>query len=409
MFLPSELIDLISFVLKATVDGYHDGIYHPGKKDFSQNEAQQKLIKLHPGEEYQGKWPTEFHDKSIVLTDQNQQDTWRVTYDVDETKNIRNVTDLPVEDFSSGTIEVRNDQNRKHNYVLVYSELAKLHCVYVKNLTKHRRDTLHASCINSNPNDKYPMVNIDRTGNKFYHVRCSAEKVEQPSVRDPAKMQNAAPGGGGGGGGGGHGSDDYDADVEKSERKALVSAIIDSMDKNRDNVSQNDIIATVDEMKEILVSDEMLIRFNKTVLTLKEKLIKLEVSQVSSEDVKSSPPSSEMLSKYIVESPVDFEEPEGVKFFQFFDEIFPYKGITYAYCKKEDSTMSEMINFDRKGNVFYKVVAKIGPIDSGEILYLNETTKLPNVDLCLGYDSNASKVQTSACEEPEAGRFFDIS
>ena len=342
-----------------------------------------------------------------MLTEQNQQDAWKVTYDVDETKNIRNVTDLPVEDFSSGrTIEVRNDQNRKHNYVLVYNEMTRRHCVYVKNLMKHPGNTF-AYCINSHANDPCLMIHIDKSGNMFYHVRCSAVKVDQPSLAPTSTMDNAAPGGGGGGG---RGSDVPESDVEESERKALVSAITDSLDKNKDNVSQNDIIAAVEEMKEKMSSDEKLIRFNRTVLTLKEKQIKLEVTQVSPVDVKSSPPSSEVVTKYIVESPVDFEKPEGVKFFHFFDEIFPYKGITYAYCKKEDSTMSEMINFDRKGNVFYKVVTEIGPIDSGKSkLNTNETTKLPNVDLCLGYDSNASKVQTSACEEPEAGRFFDIS
>ena len=53
-----------------------------------------------------------------------------------------------------------------------------------------------------------------------------------------------------------------------------------------------------------------------------------------------------------------------------------------------------------------KLLQKLDP--STQVLIINctkLTSKLQNVDLCLGYDSKASKVEASGYEEPEPGTF----
>ena len=51
---------------KAKVDGYHNGLFPPGKKDFSQQEAIDKLLVLHK-DKSMGKWPVDFDQMSITL------------------------------------------------------------------------------------------------------------------------------------------------------------------------------------------------------------------------------------------------------------------------------------------------------------------------------------------------------
>ena len=63
-------------------------MYTPRKSlDFKQKEATDKLIQLHPpADKKVGKWPTEFNNKTISLTEQKSNDTWDIDLTVNEIK-----------------------------------------------------------------------------------------------------------------------------------------------------------------------------------------------------------------------------------------------------------------------------------------------------------------------------------
>ena len=57
--------------------------------DYKQDDATKELIDLHPADKNFGKWPTEFDNKSIELTEQKSNDIWDVDLKVKTLKRMQ--------------------------------------------------------------------------------------------------------------------------------------------------------------------------------------------------------------------------------------------------------------------------------------------------------------------------------
>ena len=366
---------------KATVDGYEDGIFLPGKMDFKQEETTKKLINMHPdGENMKGVWPNKYDNKIVTLTDQKNLKIWDVTM---------NVTGITNDELINGDVKQKKEdgswcsKKRENNYVMIH----KLHNVYIHHVFSHvpydGKTFYMAWCMNSHPNDPRPVIDVDEPGLQFYEVRCSAVELFQLSeknegVSDPTRNSSEenfikaddddddkgiseVPKGGG---------YPYEDNEKESELVALSKAISETESVKKSTKHTYDHFLT--KLKSMTTQKkELLKRFNDTeindvVWPQWKKTLKIHVEEMTLEEILIKNPKHTSSCKYILHYPVDFAKPDGIKRFKYVPEVFEKEGYTIAYCEKiQDDERAEFINLARKGNKFFKITTTLNDSEIG--------------------------------------------
>ena len=151
----------------AIVDGFDREIFLPKKKiDLNQDRVTTALINAH--EDIDGKWPDEFHEKVYTFreTTSNGITYWKVVLEV-----LRIGKEAFVEDMTVN--------ERKATYVLVFpldekDQQGEKHCIYANEYDEENEKVI---CINSDTDNPNPTISLNRVGNAFYSVFCTASKM----------------------------------------------------------------------------------------------------------------------------------------------------------------------------------------------------------------------------------------
>ena len=157
-------------ISKAICDGSYYQVFCHEQVDFDQDKVTDALIALDPNLEDKGKWPTRYHKTIFTFTDETTKKLWDLKLfvtKIDEMDQFR---------------RERTVDNPVFTHVLVYGDMDRCHCIYVKEVWFRKH--WFAECINSIPTDPEPSIRLDKPNNMFYRIWCNlkerrAEKVQR--------------------------------------------------------------------------------------------------------------------------------------------------------------------------------------------------------------------------------------
>lgn len=224
--------------------------------DLDQSEVTEKLIEM-DSDKMEGQWPDRFDGKSLVTEDKQSKESWRIRLQVSKVNKDKVIEEfrrifpwslkrtysivfsllLLIAILSSILLYLQNKRELRHifpfsfflflekssvkyffvvligltilmildynirpscTFVLVHllnpgHSNSPKHCMYIKNLVKSESEYF-ARCINSISTDPIKMILLDKIGNAFYKVLCSATKASEEDDSSTETSNNLPPG-----------------------------------------------------------------------------------------------------------------------------------------------------------------------------------------------------------------------
>ena len=319
---------------KAIVDGFMDATFEAVRLDFKQSEVTTILVSM-DSDMMKGQWPVRFDGSSFEILEASGT-TMKVVLKVTEIDMKRFVDEFTL--FKYVLVHLLNTQNT----------LGPKHCLYVKSLTRFESET-YAVCLNSIPGEERPAIRVQKRGNTFYQVQCSASPqglTPQSSNAPTGVAEKDAI----------HDTDHVDTSCHDAISRAIL-AIFETRSSGNIEFSFDDVSKALDSKPPLNLSSEWSESYDIQDRTSRSRRVNVNISEVELDDfIEEMKEVGDGDARFIIAFPVIPADPKLHHVYVRQILKLDSEEFDYAACLSNvDGDEKIMVQLTRRGKHFYRV------------------------------------------------------